>query len=45
MPRESLPLEVFKKCADVAVRHMVSGHSVDGLMVRLDGVSDLFQPY
>ena len=41
---ESLSLVVFQKCADVALRHMVSENGGDGLMVELDDVSDLFQP-
>ena len=32
-------LEVFKKCMDVALRDVVSGHGGDGLMVGLDGLS------
>ena len=38
---ESPSLEVFKKCADVALRDVVSG---DGLRVGLDDLSGLFQP-
>ena len=41
---ESPSLEVFKKCADVALRDVVSGHSGDGLRVGLDDLSGLFQP-
>jgi len=32
---ESPTLEVLKKCGDVALRAMVSGHGGDGLMVGL----------
>jgi len=41
---ESLSLAVFKKCADVALRDVVSGHGGDGLMVELDDLRCLFQP-
>ena len=41
---ESLSLAVFKKCADVALRGVVSGHGGDGLMVELDDLRCLFQP-
>ena len=41
---ESLSLAVFKKCADVALRDVVSGHGGDGLMVGLGNLSGLFQP-
>ena len=40
---ESLSLQVFKNCGDVALRDMVSGHGGDGWMVGLDGLSGLFQ--
>jgi len=39
---ESLFLEVFKKCRDVAMREMVSGHGGDGLTVGLDNLRGLF---
>ena len=42
---ELLSLDVFKIRVDVAGRAMVSGHGGDGLMVGLDGLSGLFQPY
>jgi len=29
---KSLSLEVFKRCVDVALRNMVTGHGRDGLM-------------
>ena len=41
---ESLSLEVFKNCGDVALRDVVSGHGEVGLMVGLDDLSGLFQP-
>ena len=41
---ESLSLEVFKNCRDVALRDVVSGHGGDGLGLDLDGLSGLFQP-
>ena len=37
-------LQVYKKCVDVALRDIVSGHSGDGLIVGLDDLSGLFQP-
>ena len=40
---ESLLLEVFRNCVDVALRDVVSGHGKGGLMVRLDGLRGLFQ--
>ena len=40
---ESLFLEVFKKCVDVALRDMVSGHGGDGLTVELDDLRGLFE--
>ena len=46
LPREvmeSPSLEVFKTSVDVALKDVVSGHGVDGLMVGLDDVSALFQ--
>ena len=42
---ESRSLQVFKKSVDVALRDMVSGHSGDGLMARLDDLRGPFQPY
>ena len=47
LPREvaeSLFLEMFKKCMDVALREVVSGHGGDGLMVVLNDLKALFQP-
>ena len=38
---ESLSLEVFKKCVDVALMDMVSGCGGDGLVIGLDNLSDL----
>lgn len=38
-------LKVFKKCIDVTLKDMVSGHgSSSKLMVRLDDLRCLFQP-
>ena len=42
MPTEFL--RVFRKCIDVALRDLASGHGGDGLAVRLDDLSGLFQP-
>ena len=42
---ESLSLEVFNKCVDVALRDVVSGHGGDGLMVGVDDLKGLSQPY
>ena len=47
LPREvvqSLSLEGFKECEDVALMDVVSGHGGDGLMVGLYDLSCLFQP-
>ena len=44
LPREvvqSPSLEVFENRVDVALRDVVSGHGVGGLLV---GLGDLFQP-
>jgi len=41
---ESPSLEVFKKCGDVALRDVVSGHGGDGSVVGPDDLSSLFQP-
>jgi len=41
---ESPFLEVFKKCGDMALRDMVSGHGGDGLMVGLNDLRGFFQP-
>jgi len=38
---ESLSLEVFKKCVDVALRVVVSGHNGDGLAIELKGLRGL----
>jgi len=41
---ESPSLEIFKKCGNVALKDMVSGHGGDELMVVLDDLRDIFQP-
>jgi len=41
---ESLSLEVFKNCRDVALRDVVRGQGGDGWGLDLDGLSGLFQP-
>ena len=41
---ESLSLEVFQSCVDVALRDMASGHGGDGLAVGLGDLRALFQP-
>ena len=41
---ESPLLEAFKKCVDVALRNVVSGHGGDGLVVGQDDPLGLFQP-
>ena len=38
-------LKVFKKCVDVALRDVVSGHGGGGLMVGLGDLRGLFQLY
>jgi len=47
LPREveELPsLEVFKKCGDMALRDVVSGHGGDWLMVGIGDFGCLLQP-
>jgi len=41
---ESLSLEVFKSCGDVALMNMACGHAGDRLTVELDDLCGLFQP-
>jgi len=38
---ESPFLEMFKKCGDVALRDVASGHGGVGLVVGLDDLTDL----
>jgi len=48
LPREVVelvPLEVFKNRGDVALRDVVSGHGWDGMTVKLDDLSGLFQSH
>ena len=40
---ESLSLEAFKSCGDVALKDMVSGHTGGRWTVRLDDLRSLFQ--
>ena len=40
---ESLPLEVSRNHGDGVRGDVVSGHGGDGLMVRFDGLTGLFQ--
>lgn len=42
---ESPYLEVFKKCADMALRDMVSGRDGDGYMVGLGDLRSIFKPW
>ena len=44
MPGESLSMEVFKKCTEVALRDVISGFSGYGLVVGLDDLRGPFQP-
>ena len=41
---ESLFLEMFRNCRDVALKDMVSGHAEGGPMVGMDDLSDVLQP-
>ena len=41
---QSLSLEVFRSCGDVALRDVVSGHGGCGLGVGLDNLRGLCQP-
>jgi len=40
---KSPSLEVFKKCGDMALRDVVSGHGGGALMVGLNDIRALFQ--
>jgi len=41
---ESLSLEMFKNCVDVALRDAVSGHGGGGFVFGLDDLRGLSQP-
>lgn len=41
---ESLSLEAFKNCGNMALKDTISGHGGNGLLVGLDGLRGLFQP-
>jgi len=41
---ESPSMEVFRKCVDVALRDVVSGHGGHGLVTRLDDLSGVLHP-
>jgi len=41
---QSLSMEVFNNCVDVAVRDVVNGHDGDGLMIGLGDICYLLQP-
>ena len=41
---ESLFLEMFRNCGDVALKDMVSGQAEGGLMVGMDDLSGVLQP-
>ena len=42
---ESLSLEVLENCEDMALRDVVSGHDGRGLIIGLDDLRHLSQPY